>query len=179
MNAVWGLYNYWIVIFLMMTGFYILIARDNLVKKIIGLNIFQISVFLLYITMGKREGGTAPILPADVVLRDNGQPIPPVGFAGQDSTHGVRPVYPLYAIVSGTPRDFTDSDLQVLARNFCLAQARFSEADIEQLVWNNPVGFFAQSGRLDVEALNEPARIDRRDTWTGNSVLRGQNPDRV
>ena len=62
MNSVLGLYNYWIVIFLMMTGFYILIARENLVKKIIGLNIFQISVFLLYITMGKVEGGTAPII---------------------------------------------------------------------------------------------------------------------
>ena len=62
MNAILGLYNYWIVIFLMMTGFYIVIARGNLVKKVIGLNIFQISVFLLYITMGKIEGGTAPIL---------------------------------------------------------------------------------------------------------------------
>ncbi len=57
-----GLYNYWIVIFLMMTGFYIVIARGNLVKKVIGLNIFQTSVFLLYITMGKVTGGTAPIL---------------------------------------------------------------------------------------------------------------------
>ena len=57
-----GLYNYWIVIFLMMTGFYIVIARENLIKTIIGLNIFQTSVFLLYITMGKVKGGTAPIL---------------------------------------------------------------------------------------------------------------------
>ena len=57
-----GLYNYWIVIFLMMTGFYIVIARGNLIKKVIGLNIFQTSVFLLYITMGKLRGGTAPIL---------------------------------------------------------------------------------------------------------------------
>ena len=57
-----GLYNYWIVIFLMMTGFYIVIARGNLIKTIIGLNIFQTSVFLLYITMGKVTGGTAPII---------------------------------------------------------------------------------------------------------------------
>ena len=57
-----GLYNYWIVIFLMMTGFYIVIARENLIKTIIGLNIFQTSVFLLYITMGKVTGGTAPII---------------------------------------------------------------------------------------------------------------------
>jgi multicomponent Na+:H+ antiporter subunit C len=62
MNLVLGLYNYWIVIFLMMTGFYIVVSRGNLIKKIIGLNIFQTSVFLLYISMGKVSGGTAPIL---------------------------------------------------------------------------------------------------------------------
>ena len=56
-----GLFNYWAVIFLMMVGFYTLIAHGNLVKKIIGLNIFQTSVFILYITMGKITGGTAPI----------------------------------------------------------------------------------------------------------------------
>mgnify|MGYP002635751055 CR=1 FL=1 len=57
-----GLFNYWIVIVLMMTGLYIVVSRGNLVKKIVGLNIFQTSVFLLYISMGKVAGGTAPIL---------------------------------------------------------------------------------------------------------------------
>ena len=49
-------YNYWVVIFLMMVGFYILISRGNLIKKIIGLNVFQTSVFMLYISMGKITG---------------------------------------------------------------------------------------------------------------------------
>lgn len=62
-----GLYNYWIVIFLMMTGFYIVIARNNLIKTVIGLNIFQISVILLYVSMGKVSGGTAPIVPPALV----------------------------------------------------------------------------------------------------------------
>ena len=62
MSLLLGLYNYWIVILLMMTGFYIVISRGNLIKKVIGLNIFQTSVFLLYISMGKVEGGTAPII---------------------------------------------------------------------------------------------------------------------
>ena len=62
MNAL-GLVNYWVFIFLMMVGFYILIAHGNLIKKLVGLNIFQTSVFILYISMGKIEGGTAPILP--------------------------------------------------------------------------------------------------------------------
>jgi len=57
-----GHYNYWVIIVLMMMGLYIVVSRGNLVKKIVGLNIFQTSVFLLYITMGKVAGGTAPIL---------------------------------------------------------------------------------------------------------------------
>jgi len=57
-----GLYNYWIVIILMMAGLYILIARYNLIKKMIGLSVFQTSIFYLYITIGKVSGGSAPIL---------------------------------------------------------------------------------------------------------------------
>ena len=57
-----GHYNYWIVIFLMMAGFYVVVARGNLIKKLVGLNVFQASVFVLYISMGKVAGGTAPIL---------------------------------------------------------------------------------------------------------------------
>ena len=57
-----GLFNYWIVIFLMMTGLYTVISRGNLIKKVIGLNVFQVSVIMFYVTMGKVRGGTAPIL---------------------------------------------------------------------------------------------------------------------
>ena len=61
MNLI-GLANYEIVIVLMMVGFYIVIQSTNLVKKLIGLSIFQTSVFILYISMGKVAGGSAPIL---------------------------------------------------------------------------------------------------------------------
>jgi multicomponent Na+:H+ antiporter subunit C len=57
-----GLYNYWIVTGLMMGGLYIVISRRNLVKKLIGVAIFQASVFVFYITIGKVSGGTAPIV---------------------------------------------------------------------------------------------------------------------
>jgi multicomponent Na+:H+ antiporter subunit C len=57
-----GLFNYWAVIVLMMVGFYTLIARGNLIKKLIGLNIFQTSVIIMYISFGKITGGTAPII---------------------------------------------------------------------------------------------------------------------
>jgi multicomponent Na+:H+ antiporter subunit C len=53
---------YWMCIALMMTGLYIVISRDHLVKKIMGLNIFQVSVIMFYVAMAKVRGGTAPIL---------------------------------------------------------------------------------------------------------------------
>ncbi len=59
-------YNYWVVIVLMMVGFHILIARGNLIRKIVGLNVFQTSVFMLYISLGKISGGTPPILAGGV-----------------------------------------------------------------------------------------------------------------
>ena len=75
MNAL-GLYNYWIVIFLMMTGFYVVISSGNLVKKIIGLGLFQASVFILYISLGKVVGGSPPIIREGVTLYSN--PLPHV-----------------------------------------------------------------------------------------------------
>jgi multicomponent Na+:H+ antiporter subunit C len=69
-------YNYWVVIFLMMAGFYILIASNNLIKKIVGLNIFQTSVFMLYISLGKVAGGTPPIAAEGIETYSN--PLPHV-----------------------------------------------------------------------------------------------------
>ncbi|MDX1697136.1 MAG: cation:proton antiporter subunit C [Thiohalobacterales bacterium] len=76
MTEILGHYNYWIVIVLMMTGFYIVIARPNLIKKIIGLFIFQTSAFILFISMAKVEGGTAPILEEGIAIYSN--PLPHV-----------------------------------------------------------------------------------------------------
>lgn len=71
-----GLYNYWVVVVLMMVGFYIVIAHGNLIKKIVGLSIFQTSVFIFYISMAKVDGGTAPILAEGVSQYSN--PLPHV-----------------------------------------------------------------------------------------------------
>ncbi len=62
LTLILGHYNYWMVVILMMLGLYVAISRGNLIKKVVGLNLFQTSVFLLYISMGKVAGGTAPIL---------------------------------------------------------------------------------------------------------------------
>ena len=71
-----GLLNYWVVIILMMAGFYVVIAQDNLVKKVVGLNIFQVSVFVFYISIGKVTDGTAPILEDGIEVYSN--PLPHV-----------------------------------------------------------------------------------------------------
>ena len=60
-----------------------------------------------------------------------------------------------------------------------LRQARVPESEIETLVWDNPVAFFAQSGRLDESALEWPATANLRETFDGNAVLRGQDPDQM
>ncbi len=69
-------FYYLVVIFLMMIGLYTTIASRNLIKKVIGINIFQISVFLFYIAMAKVKHGTAPILWDKAEIYDN--PLPHV-----------------------------------------------------------------------------------------------------
>ena len=76
MEVIIGHYNYWVAIFLMMVGFYTIISRGNLVKKIVGLNVFQVSVFMLYISISTVHGGAAPIITEGVERYSN--PLPHV-----------------------------------------------------------------------------------------------------
>ena len=69
-------YGYWVTVFLMVAGVFIVIARGNLIKKLIGLSVFQTSVYLLYIAPGKLLGGTAPILAEQFTTYSN--PLPHV-----------------------------------------------------------------------------------------------------
>ena len=71
-----GLLNYWVAIILMLAGFYVVIAQHNMIKKIVGLNIFQVAVFVFYISMGKVTGGSAPILKEGIEVYSN--PLPHV-----------------------------------------------------------------------------------------------------
>lgn len=73
-----GLYNYWVFAILLMTGLYAVVTRASLIKKLIGLSIFQSAVFLLYISMDKVEGGTAPIIQPDAVNQLYSNPLPQV-----------------------------------------------------------------------------------------------------
>jgi multicomponent Na+:H+ antiporter subunit C len=74
--AVLGFFNYWVVMVLMMIGFYCVIARGNMAKKIMGLNLFQTSVFIMFVSAGKIVGGSTPILREGVELYSN--PLPHV-----------------------------------------------------------------------------------------------------
>jgi len=69
-------YSYFVTVFLMIAGLYIVIARGNLMKKLVGLSIFQTSVYLLYIAPGKLIGGTAPIVAEGFLTYSN--PLPHV-----------------------------------------------------------------------------------------------------
>lgn len=73
-----GYYNYWVFAIVLMVGFYAVIVRNNLIKKLLGLAIFQSAVFLMYITMDKVEGGTAPIIQEGVTDQIYSNPLPQV-----------------------------------------------------------------------------------------------------
>ena len=71
-----GQYNYWITIFLMVSGLYIVVAKSNMIKTLLGLAVFQTSVYLLYLSPGKILGGTPPILDENFAVYSN--PLPHV-----------------------------------------------------------------------------------------------------
>ncbi len=62
LGAIMGKYNYWLYIILMMIGLYAMIAKNNLVKKLVGMNIFQTAIILFYISIGYKAGKTLPII---------------------------------------------------------------------------------------------------------------------
>jgi multicomponent Na+:H+ antiporter subunit C len=62
LNHLWTHYHYVFYIILMLIGLYAVLAKGNLVKKVIGLNILQTAVFLFYLSIGRKDGGTAPVI---------------------------------------------------------------------------------------------------------------------
>ena len=87
--------------------------------------------------------------------------------------------YGVERMIVNSAADWGVSDpLMVPKTALKLEQAGFAPERIATLVWDNPIGFFAQGGRLVAADLERPAGIDRRQTFAGNSVLRGQDPER-
>jgi multicomponent Na+:H+ antiporter subunit C len=69
MDQVLAKYNYWVSVALMLIGFYGIFAKDNLIKKVIGLSIFQTAIFLYFISLGAVKGGTAPIVSEEIIRK--------------------------------------------------------------------------------------------------------------
>lgn len=88
--------------------------------------------------------------------------------------------YGVERMIINSATDWGVSDPLMVPRTAVrLEQAGVSAEDVHKLVWENPVTFFEQSGRLNREDLERPANADRRGTFEGNSVLRGQDPDKA
>jgi hypothetical protein len=86
--------------------------------------------------------------------------------------------YGVDRMVINSAADWGVSDPMMVPKSVAkLREAGYPEAQIQRLVWDNPIDFFAQSGRIDRAVLESPVGIDRRQTFTGNSVLRGQDPN--
>lgn len=87
-------FNFIIVIILMMTGLYAVVATGNLVKRLVGLSLFQTSVFLLYITLGNVTGGVPPIFSPDAGHGDAADGHGDVvGYGGEVVAHAAEPLY--------------------------------------------------------------------------------------
>ena len=65
LNLIVDKYNYWLYIVLMMIGLYAMIAKNNLIKKLVGMNIFQTAIILFYVSIGYKRGATIPIIQGD------------------------------------------------------------------------------------------------------------------
>jgi len=62
MQSIISDYNYWVYILLMMIGFYAMLAKNNLIKKVIGMSIFQTAIIIFYVSIGAKEHATIPII---------------------------------------------------------------------------------------------------------------------
>lgn len=103
-------------------------------------------------------------------------------FTKMDESRMVQIVleYGVDQMVINSAADWGISDpLMVPKTVLKLQQAGVSDEKIEQLVWNNPIGFFAQGGRLDASELDRPAGSAIREDFEGNTSLRGQDPDKT
>jgi len=81
-------------------------------------------------------------------------------------------------IIINSAADWGVSDpLKVPKTAIEMKKAGISDGDIETIVWSNPIAFFGQTGRIDASEIDSP-RYDQAELWEGNSVLRGQSPER-
>jgi hypothetical protein len=138
-----------------------------------------------------RDCGVAPEM--TLIDHNNEETLPSVLDSGCWAGHSIYPhtkmdearmvslvqKYGAERMLVNSAADWGVSDpLKVPKTAKAMAEAGIEQRTIERICWDNPVAFFAQSGRLDSKEVALPLSVDQRDLWNGNSVLRGQAPRR-
>jgi len=101
--------NYWVYIVIMMIGLFAMISKNNLIKKLIGMSIFQTAIILFYVSIGVKEGATIPILYHDQVHAAHGD------HGEADTSHGEHGAVESHeADIHINPDDFTNPLVHVL-----------------------------------------------------------------
>lgn len=101
--------NYWVYIVIMMIGLYAMIAKNNMIKKLIGMSIFQTAIILFYVSIGVKEGATIPILYHDQVHGAHDD------HHEADTSHGENGVVESHATdIHINPDEFTNPLVHVL-----------------------------------------------------------------
>ncbi len=73
-----GWYNYWLIAILILVGIYGMMAKRNLLKKLMGMNILQVAIILFFLTLSPKKGGTMPVFDPEVgtTYADYANPLP-------------------------------------------------------------------------------------------------------
>ena len=131
-----GVFNYILVIALMMVGMYLILSKSNMVKTIIGLNFFQVSVIMFYVSMGKIEHGTAPIL--------YGEDVPPAEETEHHNEHGklLNDKEVLLVATTGAAGAKGSSDghtTEVKAKVLSKEKASLTQSPTTGIIYSNPL----------------------------------------
>jgi len=122
MTTLFQHYNYAVVIVLMMIGLYVVFSSSNMIKKLVGLSVFQTSVFLLYISIGKITGGKPPILD-------------PKEYEGHGGGHESAP-----AAAHGTGHEATSTTHEAVETGHeAMQDATHAAADTAEVIYSNPL----------------------------------------
>ena len=127
-----GTFHYILIMALMMTGIYLILSRSNMIKSIIGLNLFQVAVIMFYVSMGRVEDGTAPIL-----IKED---VPHVEHdEHHDAAHeeGATPK----SAHSPTPNNVNQSKIVVLNKNLQSKEASIgpTTSSKSKIIYSNPL----------------------------------------
>lgn len=130
-----GTFHYLLIMALMMTGIYLILSRSNMIKSIIGLNLFQVAVIMFYVSMGRVEHGTAPILMAEDVPHDDGHH----DVEHQEGTKDAAPAAHTPAPKIEVPKSTAIDNLLLTKRKKKQATIGPTTSKASKIVYSNPL----------------------------------------